>query len=140
MHTSVSLEHLREVITKDNAVLATRSATLPSPLDLENTQVITFGTGLEFKLPNKDPPAEPTPASVILPCVPGSQLQGPILLATGTVPSNIPFLDERSLLDYYEQRKSIVVIVDDRMTDNARNLAGPYRINALFICATESGS
>jgi hypothetical protein len=26
-----------------------------------------------------------------------------------------------------------LVVVNDQMTDNARNLAGPYRINALFI-------
>jgi hypothetical protein len=37
------------------------------------------------------------------------------------------------LREYYNQLKNVVVIVDDRMTDNARNLATSYRINALFI-------
>jgi hypothetical protein len=72
-------------------------------------------------------------SAVILPCIFGSQLQGPVLLATGTVPSNVPFVDERALRDYYKQLKNVAVIVDDRMTDNARNLATTYRINALFI-------
>jgi hypothetical protein len=63
-----------------------------------------------------------------LPCIFGSQLQGPILLATGTIPLNVPFLDETALRDYYKQLKNIVVIVDDGMTDNARNLANSYRI------------
>jgi ribosomal 50S subunit-associated protein YjgA (DUF615 family) len=49
------------------------------------------------------------------------------------VPINVPFLDESALRDYYEQLKNIIVIVDDRMTDNARNLATSHRINALFI-------
>jgi hypothetical protein len=114
-------------------VFTTNSVTLPSFLALENTQIISFGTGIEFKLPNEKLPTKIQPSAVVLPCVFGSQLQGPVLLATGTIPSNVPFLDESALRDYYEQLKNIVVIVDDRMTDNARNLATSYRINALFI-------
>jgi hypothetical protein len=89
-----------------------------------------FGTGIELK--NSGPVPEDA-GTVILPCIFGSQLEGPVLLATGRVPSNVPFLDEHSLRAYYEQLKSVVVVVDDRMTDNARNLASAYRINALFI-------
>lgn len=114
-------------------MFTTNSVTLPSFLALENTQIISFGTGIEFKLPNEKLPTKIQPSAVVLPCVFGSQLQGPVLLATGTIPSNVPFLDESALRDYYEQLKNIVVIVDDRMTDNARNLATSYRINALFI-------
>jgi hypothetical protein len=131
--TSSSSESLRKIIAKENAVFTTNSATFPSFLDLEKTQIISFGTGIEFKLPDEELSTKTQPSAVVLPCIFGSQLQGPVLLATGTVPSNVPFLDESVLRDYYEQLKNIVVIVDDRMTDNARNLATSYRINALFI-------
>ncbi len=70
---------------------------------------------------------------VILPCIFGSQLEGPVLLATGVVPSNVPFSNEMDVQAYYERLNSVAVVVNDRMTDNARNLAGPMRINALFI-------
>ncbi|KAL2834670.1 hypothetical protein BJY01DRAFT_252946 [Aspergillus pseudoustus] len=96
------------------------------------TQTIRFGTGIEFQLLDEGPAAKPTSA-VILPCIFGAQLQGPILLATGTIPLNVQFVDEFALRSYYRQLKSAVVIVDERMTDNARNLATAYRINALFI-------
>lgn len=100
---------------------------------MEKTQIISFGNGIEFKLPDEELPTKTQPSAIVLPCIFGSQLQGPVLLATGKVPSNVPFLDESALRDYYEQLRNIVVIVDDRMTDNARNLATSYRINALFI-------
>lgn len=144
--TQSNSEKLHKILSKENAVLTTNSVSLPSPLFLENTQIISFGTGLEFQLPNEKSPnlgghskwrkityGETKPSAVVLPCIFGSQLQGPVLLATGTIPSNVPFLDETALRDYYESLKNIVVIVDDRMTDNARNLATSYRINALFI-------
>ncbi|THC96188.1 hypothetical protein EYZ11_004351 [Aspergillus tanneri] len=131
--TGLDSESLRMIIAKENAVLTTNSATLPSFLALENTQIINFGTGIAFELPNEKLPSKIQPSAVVLPCIFGSQLQGPALLATGTTPSNVPFLDETALRDYYEQLKNIVVIVDDRMTDNARNLATSYRINAPFI-------
>ncbi|KAE9364437.1 hypothetical protein N431DRAFT_563742 [Stipitochalara longipes BDJ] len=131
--TSSSSEALHKIMAKENAVITTNSATFPSFLDLEKTQIITFDKGIEFKLPHEELSTKTQPSAVVLPCIFGSQLQGPVLLATGTVPSNVPFLDEHSLRDYYNQLKNIVVIVDDRMTDNARNLASPYRINALFI-------
>ncbi|KAL2704854.1 hypothetical protein AAEP93_000104 [Penicillium crustosum] len=120
-------------ITKENAVFATDLAALPSFLDFEKTQIIRFGTGIEFELPGEQLPVKTEPSTVVLPCIFGSQLQGPFLLATGTVPSNVPFFDEIAMRNYYKQLKNVVVIVDDRMTDNARNLATIYRINALFI-------
>lgn len=120
-------------ITKKHAVFTTNSVTLPPFLDMEETQIIRFGTGIEFELPDKKLTPDTQPSAVVLPCIFGSQLQGPVLLATGTVPSNVPFADEIAICNYYKQLKSAVVIVDDRMTDNARNLACLYRINALFI-------
>jgi hypothetical protein len=77
-------------------------------------------------------------SAVVLPCVFGSQLEGPMLLATGKVSSNVPFSDEKSLCAYYEQLESVVVVVDERMTDNARNLATSLRLNALFIVKVNS--
>lgn len=113
-------------------MITTYSTTLPRLRDVGNTQIIRFGTGFEFQLPDNGPlPADSS--AVVLPCIFGGQLQGPMLLATGTVPRNVPFLDENALREYYNQLKNVVVIVDDRMTDNARNLATSYRINALFI-------
>ncbi|KAL3447269.1 hypothetical protein BJX65DRAFT_277694 [Aspergillus insuetus] len=121
--------------TKEHAVFATAgSINLPSFLDLQNTQMIRFGTGIEFQLPDEEPTTtKPDASAVVLPCIFGAQLEGPILLATGTVPAHVPFADEIALRDYYSQLKSAVVIVDERMTDNARNLATAYRTNALFI-------
>jgi hypothetical protein len=130
-----------------NAVLTTHSAIIPSFIDQREAQIIRFGTGLEFESSSNEPLAQAKSSSVILPCIFGSELQGPVLLATGTVPSNVPFDKDSSLQDYYKQLKSAVVIVDDKMTDNARNLASQYRINALFIVQlnhetepTDSGS
>lgn len=131
--TSLSSESFRQIVGKENVVIATNSVTLPSLFHLESTQIIRFGTGITFELENGQPHSDTQQSAVVLPCIYGSQLQGPVLLATGTTPSNVPFPDEVALRDYYEKLKNIVVIVDDRMTDNARNLATSYRINALFI-------
>jgi hypothetical protein len=129
--TSLSSESFRQIVGKENVVIATNSVTLPSLFSLESTQIIRFGSGIEFEL--KSGHSETQQSAVVLPCIFGSQLQGPVLLATGTTPSNVPFLNEVALRGYYEQLDDVVVIVDDRMTDNARNLATSYRINALFI-------
>ncbi|KAJ5493605.1 hypothetical protein N7463_009692 [Penicillium fimorum] len=120
-------------ITTENAVFTTDLATIPSFLGLENAQVVRFGTGIEFELPGEKLSTKAEPSAVVLPCIFGSQLEGPFILATGTVPLNVPFADDTALRNYYKQLKSAVVVVDDRMTDNARNLAPLYRINALFI-------
>ena len=131
--TASNLEDLRRDLTKEKAIFATDSVTLPPFFDLEKAQLIRFGTGLEFELPDRKLPTRGEPSAVVLPCIFGTELQGPVLLAAGTVPSNVPFPNEDALRDYYKQLKSAVVIVDERMTDNARNLASTYRINALFI-------
>lgn len=132
-NTSSTSESLRQIINKQNAVFTTNSTSIPSFLDLEQTQIIRFGTGIEFKLPDEELSSNTQASAVVLPCIFGSQIEGPVILATGTTPSNVPFMDGGALRDYYQQLKNVVVIVDDRMTDNARNLATSYRVNALFI-------
>ncbi|KEY67816.1 hypothetical protein S7711_04126 [Stachybotrys chartarum IBT 7711] len=129
----VDSENLGNIMSRKGALFFAGSVTRPSFLTLENMQTIKFGTGIDFQLLEEKDPDYDSPASVLLPCIFGSRLEGPVLLATGTVPSNVPFSNERALRNYYDQLKSVVVTVDDRMTDNARNLAPPYRINALFI-------
>ncbi|KAK3318083.1 hypothetical protein B0H66DRAFT_516192 [Apodospora peruviana] len=131
--TGANPELLRKVTAKHNAVLATDSVALPSFVDVEKTQMIKFSTGVEFKLADDALSAESDTSAVVLPCIFGSQLEGPVLLATGTVPRNVPFLTESALRDYYEQLENVIVVVNDRMTDNARNLATSWKINALFI-------
>lgn len=122
---------------KEAAIFSTHSVTIPSFMDLERAQEIKFGTGLEFKF--SEEVSSDTPFSnVVLPCVFGSQLKGPVLLATGTVPVNVPFLNAAALRDYYAKLKDVVFIVDERMTDNARNLAPSWRINATFIVQVTS--
>lgn len=131
--TALNSVRLRQAIIKENAVFTTNSVALPSFIDSNKTQIIEFGTGLEFKLPDDEVLTKKELSDIVLPCIFGTELQGPVLLATGTVPSNVPFPDESALRKYYKQLKSAVVIVDERMTDNARNVASTYRINALFI-------
>ena len=84
---------------KDNAVFITGSITIPPFFDSEGTQIIRFGTGLEFKRPDQELPASDHGSAVFLPCLFGTTLQGPVLLATGTVPSNVPFPTEDALRD-----------------------------------------
>lgn len=131
--TALSSEILQTAITKENAIFTTHAVAIPSFINLEKTQIIEFGTGLEFKLPDHKVSTREEESAVVLPCIFGTEIQGPVLLATGTVPSNVPFTNEDALRGYYKQLKNVVVIVDERMTDNARNLASTYRINALFI-------
>lgn len=128
-----TVENLSNITAKRSALLVTNAVSVPSFINTEETQIIRFGTNLEFKLPNQELSTETQPSSVVLPCIFGSQLQGPVLLATGKVPANIPFGEEAALRNYYGGLDNIIVIVDDRMTDNARNIASSYRLNALFI-------
>lgn len=121
--TELDPETLRKVITKGNAVFTTDRATLPPFVDLERTQIIQFGTGLEFKLPGEKLYTTEEPSAVFLPSIFGTELHGPVLLTTGKVPVNVPFPNQDALRDYYKQLENIMVIVDERMTDNARNLA-----------------
>lgn len=116
-------------MAKENALIIPSGWDAPESFDNENTQIIEFGRGLRFRDVNS-PKAKSS--EVILPCLFGAQLSGPVLLATGMVPMNVPFLDDVSLRNYYAQLKNVVLFVSDGMTDNARNLATTHRINALF--------
>ncbi|KAF5660889.1 hypothetical protein FHETE_8740 [Fusarium heterosporum] len=127
-----ALVNSNEALEKRNAILTTDLSAIPSFLSSEDAQTIRFGSSLEF-VSSDAQAGEPDKSAVVLPCVFGSQLQGPMLLATGKTPSNVPFVDGKALCAYYEQLESITVIVDERMTDNARNLATGVRLNALFI-------
>ncbi|KAF5661470.1 hypothetical protein FCIRC_11825 [Fusarium circinatum] len=128
--TSAEVESEVQVSDKRRAVLTTNVSSLPSFLTASDAQVIRFSTGIEFMA--SDANTGQDESAVVLPCIFGSQLQGPILLSTGSTPSNVPFKDEKALCAYYEKLESIVVVVDERMTDNARNLASGLRMNTLF--------
>ncbi|KAM0341694.1 hypothetical protein ACHAPU_009942 [Fusarium lateritium] len=121
-----------QALEKRSAILTTDLSAIPSFLASEDAQVIRFGSSLEF-ISSGAQTEEVDKSAVVLPCVFGSQLQGPMLLATGKIPSNVPFGDEKALCAYYKQLEGITVVVDERMTDNARNLATGLRLNALFI-------
>ncbi|KLO92148.1 Uncharacterized protein LW93_7777 [Fusarium fujikuroi] len=121
-----------QVSDKRHAILTTNHSNLPSFLASSDAQVIRFSTGIEFMSSDSNGTSQDN-AAVVLPCIFGSQLQGPMLLSTGSAPSNVPFKDEKALCAYYEQLESIAVVVDERMTDNARNLASGLRMNTLFI-------
>jgi hypothetical protein len=132
----LALTNNNVTLNKRNAILTTDTSAIPRFL-ASNAQVIRFGTSLEF-IPSDSQAEETDKSAVVLPCIFGTQMQGPMLLATGKVPSNIPFSDEKALCAYYEQLESIAVVVDERMTDNARNLATGQRLNALFIVKVNS--
>ncbi|CVL06197.1 uncharacterized protein FMAN_03828 [Fusarium mangiferae] len=121
-----------QVSDKRHAILTTNPSNLPTFLAASDAQVIRFSTGIEFMSSDANS-SEQDNSAVVLPCIFGSQLQGPMLLSTGSTPSNVPFKDEKTLCAYYEQLESIAVVVDERMTDNARNLASGLRMNTLFI-------
>ena len=123
-------QHVGQIQSKRHGILATARASVSSILDT-NTQVVRFGRGIEFEQNGKSAKADSS--AVILPCILGSRLAGPVLLATGATPVKVPFADEIALRSYYESLESVVVIIGDEMTDNARNLAPSHRINALFI-------
>ncbi|CZR66263.1 uncharacterized protein PAC_16164 [Phialocephala subalpina] len=118
---------------KRHAVFVSQITVLPPFVAPNSTQFIRFGTGLEFMHESEQLSPESNPSAVVLPCIFGTLLQGPLLLATGRTPENLPFDDEQSLRSCYEGFESVVVFVDERMTDNARNLATPWRINAVFV-------
>ncbi|KAH7393397.1 hypothetical protein BKA64DRAFT_755541 [Cadophora sp. MPI-SDFR-AT-0126] len=117
---------------KPNVVFLTHTAVLPSKMNKEAAQIIQFGTGLEFVTATNST-SESTPSTVVLPCLFGARLEGPLLLATGKAPQNVPFSDEGALQAYYESFETAVIFVDERMTDNARNLATTWRLNAVFV-------
>lgn len=97
-------------------------------------QILRFGRGIEWMVGDQTSRAEQRPPSNnVLPCILGDVLEGPLLLAIGETPTNVPFSSKAELHQYYELAKSIVVVVDENMTDNARSLAKTWRLNGLFI-------
>ena len=123
-------------VEKRLAMITTNAEILLDYFIGPEVQLIQFGSGLEFL--EDDHNYEDTRRSgVVLPCIFGSQLEGPVLLSTGKTPKNVPFTDSKALCAYYEGLESITVIVDERMTDNARNLASSLRMNALFVVYVE---
>ncbi|KAJ6779356.1 hypothetical protein PWT90_04021 [Aphanocladium album] len=132
------------LVSHDNALFMTNATTIPPHLGMSESQVVKFGTGLQFTTADNSQVDSNHAVSTVLPCIWGTEFQGPMLLANGACPSNVPFTSTAALLSYYEQLKSVVFVVNDRMTDNARNLAPSYRMNAVFIVqpqsATQSGT
>ena len=90
---SSSLEVQRTMIP-DNAVFTTDTTTLPPFLNSKNTQIIRFRTGIEFILPEGEHVLDSQTSGLVLPCIFGSRLECPFLLATGTTPTNVPFANE----------------------------------------------
>jgi hypothetical protein len=127
------LDNLSLDSTKPNLVFVTQTTILPPLIATDTAQIIRFGSGLEIMSRAEKPFPDSNPSVVVLPCIFGTRLEGPLLLATGKSPENVPFHDEQSLRAYYENFKAAIVFVDERMTDNARNLATPWRINAIFV-------
>ncbi|TQV94438.1 Cyclic-AMP phosphodiesterase, class-II [Cordyceps javanica] len=125
------------IVSQDSAVFMTSATAIPPHLDVDCSQVIKFDTGLEFA--SAEPASMPpkNKRSTVLPCIWGTEFQGPMLLATGACPSNVPFQNAGALLEYYERLKTVVFVLNDRMTDNARNLASSYRMNAVFVVQPE---
>lgn len=119
---------------KEYLLIATHSARLPTVLDLESTQVMRFGKGIHWMNENQTSRDNDDGSVSVLPCILGGVLEGPLLLVTGEAPSNVPFQTMAELHNYYKRMaKSTVVVVDENMTDNARNLASTWRLNATFI-------
>ena len=118
-------------------VITTDPSMLPSNINISTSEIITFGTGIEFG--SGDLSTQKATSTVVLPCIFGSRLEGPVLLATGTVSSQFPFEDAKGLLSFYKSVRNLIVFVDERMTDNARNLATSHRVNAVFIVQLSPG-
>ncbi|XEU96134.1 hypothetical protein FSHL1_001419 [Fusarium sambucinum] len=135
---STPVEIKGEPLKKRNAIITTNPDTLPDLVSYSDVQIIRFGTGLEFVHSEDTAEEDENKSAVVLPCIFGSQLEGPVLLATGKAPINVPFTESKALCAYYEQLDNVVVVVDEKMTDNARNLSPSLRINALFIVQLET--
>ncbi|KAJ4397883.1 hypothetical protein N0V93_002120 [Gnomoniopsis smithogilvyi] len=109
---------------------STTSRTTPPP------QIIRFGKGIQWMPANHKPRADISASTSILPCILGSIMEGPMVLAIGQPPMQVPFSTMIELHDYYSQARSLVVLMDENMTDNARNVATTWRVNGLFILQT----
>ncbi|KAG8666600.1 hypothetical protein FPOAC2_11717 [Fusarium poae] len=127
-----------EPLKKRNAIITTDPDALPDLVSYSDVQIIRFGAGLEFVHSENTVEEDKDKSAVILPCIFGSRIEGPVLLATGKTPINVPFNESKALCAYYEQLDNVVVVVNEKMTDNARNLAPSLRINALFIVQLET--
>lgn len=77
--------------------------------------------------------AAPDGSTSTLPCILGGIMQGPMLLAIGEPPTGAVVSHTSELHEYYEKSRTIVVLVDENMTDNARNTATTWRLNGLFV-------
>lgn len=121
------------IVSRNKAVFLTNATSIPPHLDMHAPQMIKFGAGLEFSSSDSVCSTTSTDRSTILPCIWGTEFQGPMLLATGACPSNVPFSSAEALLKYYELLESVIFVVNDGMTDNARNLASPNRMNGVFV-------
>jgi hypothetical protein len=129
---SSSVKDTLPLSSKSHLILATQTVTIPNVGHVEDTQIIRFGNGIEWIMGYETAPLDDRSPSV-LPCILGGVLEGPLLLATGDVPKNLPFDRETLLHRYYRDAKTVTVIVGQEMTDNAKNLATIWRVNALFI-------
>ncbi|KAJ6000342.1 hypothetical protein N7481_000751 [Penicillium waksmanii] len=131
--------NIENIVNHRNAVFTTYSATIPSFLDQGEAQVIRFGTGLEFESSSNEILRQAKSSGVVLPCIFGSELQGPTLLATGTAPFNVPFFNENSLRGYYKKLKSAVVILipetEPKNPDAVLSLMNSANINAVTALA-----
>lgn len=107
-----------------------------STLPTVTPQIIRFGKGIDWMPENGDSRAGEHGSTSVLPCIFGSMMQGPMLLAIGETPTGVPFSSMTELHEYYRNSKSIFVLVDENMTDNARNVATTWRLNGLFILQT----
>jgi hypothetical protein len=123
----------KALMSNKHAMFITQMTNLASFITPQKTQIIRYGRGLEFLSEGESLLPQKIPSAAVLPCMFGSRLEGPLLLTTGKTPEKVPFDNEVSLRAYYENLESAVIFVDERMTDNARNLATPWRINGVFI-------
>lgn len=127
-----SLAPKGETVVAKKVVFATHSVSLPTSLDTQNSQLVHFGTSLEFKKAGDGGTSDVEP-TVVLPCIFGSAMEGPLLLATGRISKSLPFADAKALQAYYASTTSAVFIVNDKMTDNCRNVATSLRMNGVFV-------
>ncbi|OAR01853.1 hypothetical protein LLEC1_04648 [Akanthomyces lecanii] len=133
-------ETTEAVVSRENAIFMANATVIPSHLSMVDCQLIKFGTGLEFATADSAASLSNNNVSTVLPCIWGTEFEGPMLLATGTCPSNVPFSSAVALLEHYGQLKSAVFLLNDGMTDNARNLAPAFRMNAVFIVQPNSAA
>ncbi|KAJ3345844.1 hypothetical protein HDU91_007218, partial [Kappamyces sp. JEL0680] len=92
---------------------------------------VRFGLGLEVSY-NMLQPAEASSDNVFPICL-GTTLEGPYVLAIGHNYQGPVALSQPQLLSLYSQARGVVVVVSDKMNDQARLLNPKMRLNALFV-------